>query len=391
MSEADFYRTLNPLRSFNDVADPGRYVEVPDSWYLIITDVRDSTKAVEAGRYKEVNVLGAASIVTVLNACGENELPFVFGGDGATVLVTANELDRATAALLGLASTAREVFDMDLRVGVVPLEDIVAAGHEVRLAKLAMSDDLNLAMFWGTGMGYAEDLVKSPETEERYTLRPGPNAAHPDVTGLQCRWQPIAARNGKMVSLIVLARANDEAERAQCYREVLREIEEVAPDPQAIRPLDTERLHLDLSPEPFERETSLVLGRRGGLRHTMRKMISRAETTIGGFLMSRGTRLGGFDGSAYPQTLVTHTDFRKFDDVLRMVLDLSQEQEQALRDALSRRRDDGQLFFGTHEANAALMTCLVFDTDRDHIHFIDGADGGYALAAKEMKAQIKAG
>jgi hypothetical protein len=389
MSEADFYRRLAPLRTFNEVADPSVYAPAPPSWYLIITDVRDSTKAVEAGRYKEVNVLGAASIVTVLNACDDRRLPFVFGGDGATVLVTANELDRATTALLGLAATAQAVFDMDLRVGVVPLQDVVDAGHEVRVAKLAMSDDLDLAMFWGTGMGYGEDLVKSSETEEKYTLRPGPNAEHPDVTGLQCRWRPIAARNGRMVSLMVLACADSEEERAECYREVLSAIDRLSPDPDAMRPVDTSRLELDMSQATFEREARITTGKRTGLEKAMKKTATRAKTAVGDFLMSKGKRLGTFDGANYKKTLVTHTDFRKFDDVLRMVVDLTAAQERQLRESLEERRREGQLFYGTHAADSALMTCLVFDGDRDHIHFIDGADGGYAIAAKEMKAQIR--
>jgi len=46
--------------------------------------------------------------------------------------------------------------------------------------------------------------------------------------------------------------------------------------------------------------------------------------------------------------------------------------------------------YGTHQASAALMTCLVRSYDGDHLHFVDGADGGYALAAKQMKAQLQA-
>ena len=35
------------------------------------------------------------------------------------------------------------------------------------------------------------------------------------------------------------------------------------------------------------------------------------------------------------------------------------------------------------------MTCLVFDlTSAEHVHFIDGADGGFALAARQLKEQI---
>ena len=34
------------------------------------------------------------------------------------------------------------------------------------------------------------------------------------------------------------------------------------------------------------------------------------------------------------------------------------------------------------------MTCLVFDRNGHHLHFVDGADGGYALAATEFKARM---
>ena len=37
----------------------------------------------------------------------------------------------------------------------------------------------------------------------------------------------------------------------------------------------------------------------------------------------------------------------------------------------------------------ALMTCLVFEREGRQVHFVDGADGGYALAAKAMKARMK--
>ena len=41
--------------------------------------------------------------------------------------------------------------------------------------------------------------------------------------------------------------------------------------------------------------------------------------------------------------------------------------------------------------NSALMTCIVATPlQRDHIHFIDGAAGGYAMAAANMKAKAVA-
>jgi hypothetical protein len=35
------------------------------------------------------------------------------------------------------------------------------------------------------------------------------------------------------------------------------------------------------------------------------------------------------------------------------------------------------------------MTCLVFNRHGGHVHFVDGAQGGYAMAAAQMKAQQK--
>jgi hypothetical protein len=35
------------------------------------------------------------------------------------------------------------------------------------------------------------------------------------------------------------------------------------------------------------------------------------------------------------------------------------------------------------------MTCYVRAYAADHVHFVDGADGGYALAAKQLKAQLR--
>jgi hypothetical protein len=44
--------------------------------------------------------------------------------------------------------------------------------------------------------------------------------------------------------------------------------------------------------------------------------------------------------------------------------------------------------FGIHRSSAAIMTCLIFTPGQDHAHFVDGIDGGYALAAKMLKQQL---
>ena len=83
--------------------------------------------------------------------------------------------------------------------------------------------------------------------------------------------------------------------------------------------------------------------------------------------------------------MVANTDARKFDDMLRFVFDSTPEQKQKLQELLDSYKQKGEITYGIHSASSALMTCLVFSRDGNHIHFIDGSNGGYALAAKQMK------
>ena len=48
----------------------------------------------------------------------------------------------------------------------------------------------------------------------------------------------------------------------------------------------------------------------------------------------------------------------------------------------------GILRYGLHRQDAAMMTCFAPSVMRsDHVHFIDGARGGYASAAAVLKAR----
>ena len=97
--------------------------------------------------------------------------------------------------------------------------------------------------------------------------------------------------------------------------------------------------------------------------------------------------VGSFIPAKYTRELIDNSDFRKFDDSLRMVLDctpeLAGEIERHLRDCAAK----GIVRYGTHRQQAAMMTCFTpSPTSANHVHFIDGAMGGYAMAASAMKA-----
>ena len=79
-----FFGTLPSFDDFMAVFEETNYTPIPDGWTIVITDIKGSTKAITEGRYKDVNMVGAASISAVLNVTRANEVPFSFGGDGAT-------------------------------------------------------------------------------------------------------------------------------------------------------------------------------------------------------------------------------------------------------------------------------------------------------------------
>jgi hypothetical protein len=110
---------------------------------------------------------------------------------------------------------------------------------------------------------------------------------------------------------------------------------------------------------------------------------------VGIWFMTHAVQNDTTNWGEYKQNLIVNTDYRKFDELLRMVISGTKVQRQQLRSILEDYRDKGKIVFGIHEVPSALITCIVTNYDKDHAHFLDGADGGYAMAAREMKQQLK--
>lgn len=103
-----------------------------------------------------------------------------------------------------------------------------------------------------------------------------------------------------------------------------------------------------------------------------------------------GKKFGDYNAPAYKEELKRNTDFQRFDDMIRFVLDCGDEDVLALRRTLGELEERNLIVYGLHTARRGLMTCLVFDlkTSR-HIHFVDADEGGFTLAARELKAKMK--
>jgi hypothetical protein len=155
-----FYGRLEPFGDFAAVADARHYVEAPDDWLVVVADIKASTEAARAGRYKDVNLVGAACITAVLNATPGLALPFVFGGDGATLLIPAAVRPAVAPALIRTRRLAAAEFGLELRLGMVPVDELRRRGRRVLVAKVALSPGNHLAMFAGDGLELADRLIK---------------------------------------------------------------------------------------------------------------------------------------------------------------------------------------------------------------------------------------
>jgi hypothetical protein len=101
-----------------------------------------------------------------------------------------------------------------------------------------------------------------------------------------------------------------------------------------------------------------------------------------------GLKVGTFAPKLYLQQVVENSDFRKFDDGLRMILDCTPELAAELEQRLLAAAAQGVARYGLHQQDAAMMTCFTPSVMRaDHVHFIDGARGGYASAATVLKTR----
>jgi hypothetical protein len=88
----------------------------------------------------------------------------------------------------------------------------------------------------------------------------------------------------------------------------------------------------------------------------------------------------------YTRSLAVHADHLKLDDGLRAVVDLDAQQIVELRVLLDQLEQRGDIVYGWHDSDRAVMTCFVRSLTK-HAHFIDAGDGGYAKAAAQLKAK----
>jgi hypothetical protein len=372
-----FYGRIRVFRGFSSLMDPALYSALPDDWSIGVADIVESTKAIAEARYKAVNMAGASVIAAVANALEGREFPFVFGGDGASFAVSPDDVARTRDALAATAIWVEESLNLMMRVALVPVAAIRAQGLDVRVARFGPSPNLSYAMFSGGGLGWAETAMKRGE----FAVPAAAPGTQPDLTGLSCRFEEIPSVRGLILSVLVVpARGADPLAFRKLIEDVIALVER---SPDAGRPVPPGGPPLRWPPAGADFEARAA---RGG--SLLKRRAAVLTFTLFAYLIMRfGISVGGFVPKTYVRQVVENSDFRKYDDGLRMILDCSSELEAALTRRLTLAASAGVVRYGLHRQDAAMMTCFTPSALRsDHVHFIDGARGGYASAATALKA-----
>jgi hypothetical protein len=372
-----FYASTAVFRGFASLMDPTLYAPLPDGWSIGTADIVDSTTAIAQQRYKEVNMAGAAVIAAVKNALGGRDFPFVFGGDGASFAVSPDDLDRAREALAATTAWVKDDLDLSMRAALVPIGAIREQGFDVRVARFAPSPNVTYAMFTGGGLGWAEAAMKRGD----FAVPPAPRGSHPDLTGLSCRFAEIGSARGVILSVLVVPARDAEA---GTFRDLIEQvIDLIERSPEAGRPVPAGGPPSRWPPKGLDLEARAARG--GSL--LLRRANLLVFTFLAYLIMRFRISLGGFVPEKYLREVVENSDFRKYDDGLRMILDCTVELADAIEQRLGAAAASGVVRYGLCRQDAAMMTCFTPSAlQSDHVHFIDGARGGYASAAMALKA-----
>ena len=380
MHTTDFYKNLKQINDFSKIMENENYSKVPNEWFVVVSDIKGSTKAIEEGKYKQVNFIAALTIIGILNINKELDFPYIFGGDGASLIIPPILLESSKKVLIEASKKAKETFGLELRVGVVSLKEIEKRGSFIEITKFQVSKDYTQAIVRGNGLELAEELLKKEyetfKIEDNFISDYSAN-----FDGLECRWEDIKTPKDETISILIKSLNSNSNE---IYQNSLKQIEQIAGSFKERNPLKyITQLNLSFNPRVLNTEASIFAKSKISKFFVILRLMF--ENFLGLILMKYSIGLWG----DYKNRIIRTTDTEKFDDMLRMVITTTKKQSLELENYLQKEYEKKNLVYGIHKSNSALMTCLIFQRHGKHIHFVDSSNGGYALASKELKNRLK--
>lgn len=351
------------------------FAKIPDDWYVVLTDIKDSTSSIKSGKHEAINLIATGSIIAVLNIAHKAKLtiPFFFGGDGATMIIPSQILDDCLNALKEHQRNSFKNFDLFLRVGNMPVAEVYKQGYKLTIAKTKINEHLSIPIILGGGLHYVEEVIKGTSNtyDSSEVIKNTLN-----LTGMECRWDKIKPPEELHEILCLLVNACDRDNQALVYKKVLDKIEQIYGSHKKRSPISIAGLKLNAAIERINSEMKVKHG-----SSNFKFMLKRTFSTAVGKFYLRFNK----EGQEYLNTLIELTDTLVLDGRINTVISGAAKQHDELQDFLKEMEIEGEINFGTHRSKESIMSCYVRDRKDQHIHFVDGGDGGYTKAAGVMK------
>jgi len=339
------------------LADESDFSELPNTWHVVVVDIKNSTKAVDEGKHHQINLTATGAIISVLNTIRKEkkniEIPYFFGGDGATFIIPALLLNKITLVLENYSLHIKKNIDLILRVGHISIEELSEKKANLKIVKHQLTDQLAIPIILGNGLKKAEEIIKSTFTKiEDIDFKKDLL----NLEGMECRWKEINPRQTqKKVICLLLDTVNENNQRA-IYRDVLIKMDTIFGTFNNRQPIKSKNLKLNFS-------------------------ISKIGKWY--FNMSE-------DGKQYLNQIGQLSHTFMLDGMINTIFTAEQPKIDLFTTYLNQLEKENKIIYGIHVTHASVMSCYVLDRKTKHAHFVDGTEGGYTSAAKMFKVKMKA-
>ena len=363
------------------LADESDFSELPNTWHVVVVDVKNSTKAVDEGKHHQINLTATGAIISVLNTIRKEkkniEIPYFFGGDGATFIIPTILLNKITLVLENYSLHIKKNIDLILRVGHISITELSEKKAYLKIAKHQLTDQLAIPIILGNGLKKAEEIIKNTFTviEDIHFKKDLLN-----LEGMECRWKEINPRQTqKKVICLLLDTVNENDQRA-IYKEVLTKMDTIFGSFNNRQPIKTTNLKLNFSISKIWEEMKVTLANKN-LKYLLKNWF---KTLIGKWYFNMSE-----DGKQYLNQIGQLSHTFMLDGMINTIFTAEQPKIDLFTTYLNQLEKENKIIYGIHITHASVMSCYVLDRKTKHAHFVDGTEGGYTSAAKMFKVKMK--
>lgn len=383
---AENIKYYNNLKKYEDtlvnlLTDESYFSDIPKTWYVVVVDIENSTKAVNEGKHHQVNLTATGAIISVLNTIRKEkkniEIPYFFGGDGATFIIPKTILKPILIILENYSLHIKRNTNLTLRVGHISVNKLASEKHNLKIAKHQLTNQLTIPVVLGNSLKKAEEYIKKT-FEEKNAISFNENLLN--LEGMECRWKQIKPNQNKQKVICLLLDSITEINQREVYRNVLAKMDLSFGSFKDRQPIVATNLKLNFNISKIWKEMKISLADKS-LAYLLKKWTS---TLIGKFYLNLS-----HDGKQYLKQISQLSHTFMLDGMINTIFIADEDKIKPFIKYLDELERDKKIIYGIHITHASVMSCYVLDRKTKHSHFVDGTEGGYTSAAKMFKIKLK--